>query len=404
MSEEKKVKNVYRLPPCPAYDVEGMESWLSDMAAKGLVLAKDGIFAGVAIFEKTEPWHIRYRLEAAWNGTSMWADNYGDPDEEAIEINAKYGWEYVAKRGDFYIYRSMDEGVRELNTDPEVQALALKTVKKRRREAIISFVLWAVIYPLVYFRGNIFTVMINIKTWFFLYGFILFTWIFIGLLIRVIHLGRLQKRLVNEGIIDHHKDWQKKAVRYHMSKWSFIVLLVVYMGLLLNMIGENITEEHEIPIEEYTGDPPFVTLADLAPEDEYEYKIFMSGLADTVREWDDWLSPVNFEWEENARITCGSGVVLEGSLYVDYHETVSQWLANILAKEYHRIDKRSKYYELLELPELDVDYAALYYGEFREITLVMQKGRKVIHAEIMQTSEYKVPLEEWVWRMRRCFD
>ena len=55
-------KHVYRLPPCPAYDIEGMESWLSDMAANGLLLSADGFFAGFAIFEKSEPRAVRYRL------------------------------------------------------------------------------------------------------------------------------------------------------------------------------------------------------------------------------------------------------------------------------------------------------------------------------------------------------
>ena len=65
MGEEKSIKHVYRIPPCPSYDIEGMESWLSDMAAEGFVLVKDGIFAGVATFEKTEPRKLKYRLQAA---------------------------------------------------------------------------------------------------------------------------------------------------------------------------------------------------------------------------------------------------------------------------------------------------------------------------------------------------
>ncbi len=397
MNEENNVKYAYRLPPCPSYDIEGMESWLSDMASHGLVLAKDGIFAGVATFEKTEPRNIKYRLWAAEKGTSMWADNYGDPDEEAVDISAKYGWEYVAKRGDFHIYCSAAEDVRELNTDPKVWALALKAVEKRRREAIISFILWTVLYPLIYFRGNIFILMINMKTWLFLYGFVLFVWIFTGLLIRVRHLGRLRKRILGGSGIAQKKDWCRKAPGYYVSRLGLGVLLAVYIVLLLNMLGEEIMEENEMPIEEYTAAPPFVTLVDLVPTGEkYEYKKFMSGLADSVREWSDWLAPVNFDWEENAIITCESGKVIEGSLYVDYHETVSPWLANILAKEYHREDKRSKYYELIDMPEIDADYAALYYGDVRELTLVIQKGNKIIHAEMMQVGEHKMPIDEWV--------
>ena len=39
------IQYVYRPLPCPDYDVEGMESWLTDMAAEGLVLSPDGFFA-----------------------------------------------------------------------------------------------------------------------------------------------------------------------------------------------------------------------------------------------------------------------------------------------------------------------------------------------------------------------
>jgi hypothetical protein len=45
-------KYAYRLPPCPAYDVEGTERWLSEMARRGLHLSADGFFLGLAVFEK----------------------------------------------------------------------------------------------------------------------------------------------------------------------------------------------------------------------------------------------------------------------------------------------------------------------------------------------------------------
>ena len=55
---------LFRLPPCPPYDVEATESWLEDMAAQGWMLEKDSIFLGVAAFDKAEPASVRYRLEA----------------------------------------------------------------------------------------------------------------------------------------------------------------------------------------------------------------------------------------------------------------------------------------------------------------------------------------------------
>ena len=72
-----------------------------------------------------------------------------------MELGKKYDWEYVARRKDFYIYRSFDPCARELNTDPEVQALALNAVKKRQRGTVLQLLFWVVVYPLLFFRGGI---------------------------------------------------------------------------------------------------------------------------------------------------------------------------------------------------------------------------------------------------------
>ena len=55
-------KYVSRFPPCPLYDVEGIESWLEDLAKQGLILTKAGLFCGFAEFEQTDPKPMRYRL------------------------------------------------------------------------------------------------------------------------------------------------------------------------------------------------------------------------------------------------------------------------------------------------------------------------------------------------------
>ena len=53
------------LPPCPSYDVEGTESWLSDMERAGWRLTPEGFFGGLARFERAEPCAAAYRLDAA---------------------------------------------------------------------------------------------------------------------------------------------------------------------------------------------------------------------------------------------------------------------------------------------------------------------------------------------------
>lgn len=141
-------KEARRLPPCPVYDVEGMESWLTGLAREeGLLLIQDGIFAGAAAFEKGEPRQMKYRLEAAPKPTGFLADNGGEPDPEAVELNRAYHWDYVGKRGNFYIYRTDDPAARELNTDPEVQALAVNAVKKRQMGNLWLPLYWLFMFP-----------------------------------------------------------------------------------------------------------------------------------------------------------------------------------------------------------------------------------------------------------------
>ena len=157
-------KRYHRLVPCPSYEITKIEAWLSDLANEGLILTNDGIFAGVATFEYKGPQKVKYRLEAAQKNTGMWSDNNGDPDPEQIEISRKCAWEYIAKLRDFYIYRSADPEARELNTDPDVQALALNAVKKRAKGSLITSLIILFIYPVVLTHGCLLLTTIALGT------------------------------------------------------------------------------------------------------------------------------------------------------------------------------------------------------------------------------------------------
>ncbi len=145
---------VYRLPPCPSYDVEGMESWLSDQAEKGLFLCRDGFFAGIAAFDRTEPRSVRFRLEPASKAIGLFAEGGTEPDPEAKDLNEYYVWNYLASWGQFFIYFTDRQDARELNTDPAVQALALNLVRRRERGSFLSSVFWLLVYPLLRHPAN----------------------------------------------------------------------------------------------------------------------------------------------------------------------------------------------------------------------------------------------------------
>ena len=398
MSQENR-RHTYRLPPCPAYDVEGMERWLSGLAQEGLFLARDGFFCGIATFERGVPRFAKYRLEAAQKSTSMWADDGGEPDPEQVELSRHYAWEYVAKRGDFYIYRSFEPGVRELNTDPEVQALALDAVKKRRAGEALELLIWIVLYVVCALHGLLLT-MIEVRTWLFLLaaGFVL--WLIADSVAAVVHLGRLQKKLRSGQPQEPDKGWGKRPLRYHGKNIAQIVLGIALVCIFLHNWSASVLDEDKVPLEEYAGELPFATMADFAGE-EKDYRMTMTGMGsgfNCVREWPDWLAPRCIEYAEHARITLSDGRVLDGGLYVDYFEARSPAIARMLAEDCFRADKSraKKDFERMETPELGADYTVAYYGSVHFPTIVLQKGTVAVRASFYQTSEnYIMDFEAW---------
>ncbi len=386
-NKPKKNKHLYKLPPCPAYDIEGMQSWLSDMAKDGLLLSKYGFFAGFAIFEKTEPCTIKYRLEVAPK-TSVWADNDGEPDEDTLEVNELYGWEYVAYRGQFYIYRSKELEARELNTDSKVQVMAINKVRSRERNSVVFYLLWIIFYL---YMNNCLITMLNQGTWFALYSMLLIIFIIVGALKRFIHLGKLRRKLLEGVKLNHHKAWKRRALNYRIGKLLFPVLIILWFGILFHKGYNSLTDVGKMPLANYGEDPPFATIADFEPKGEYEQKDF-AGF-NKVQQWSDWLAPVAIKWDEEASVKLPDGRELSGFLNVDYYETLAPWLAREVAREFLHKDRRYKRYEKIALPELEVDYAVAYMSPFP--TLVIQNGNKVIRVSFSHNqSQYELSLGE----------
>lgn len=391
----------YCLPPCPAYDVEGMESWLSDQAEKGWLLTRDGFFAGVAAFEKGTPRHAKYRLEAAQKSTSMWAEDGGEPDPEQIELSERYSWEYLGKRGSFYIYRSFDPTARELNTDPAVQALALNAVKKRQRGTVCYLMLWALIYPLLLCRGSILLTMIHMRTWLFLLTAFFVCWLVAEEVQALLSLRRLQRKLKEEGSLQAHKDWRRNAVFYHGKRVVKLGIAAALIGICLSAWSHSVLNTDKIPLDDYTGDLPFAVMSDLAGEEPIGYSQTMIGLDlgfNTIEEWSDCLAPRCIDYNEHARIRLSGGRVLDGGYYVDYYEAGSPWIAGLLAEELYRIDRWKRNFEPIDLPVRNAGYDRmyLYADELHFPTVVIQTGSRVIRASFCQTSEDTVPLAQWV--------
>ena len=214
MAEQKtgEPRYTYRLPPCPSYDVEGTESWLSAMAEKGYVLAKDGFLFGFAAFEKAQPQKLRYRLQASQQPIGALSEN--TLPEDAEDLYASFGWRYVCARGQFHIFCTDSPDAPELNTDPRVQAIALDVVRKREWGNAVTTVLWVIIYPLISIKAGVLRTMLAFPTPLLLLSFTFLIWTLILCIRKIVSLRRVRKRLMQGEPLDHAKDWKRNALYY----------------------------------------------------------------------------------------------------------------------------------------------------------------------------------------------
>ena len=401
MEEEKAVKTIRRLIPCPVYDVSGTECWLEEMADQGWLLQEDGFFCGIATFEQSEAGPVQYRLAAAENSTSMWADNNGDPDEEEIELNEAFGWKYVAKRGEFHIYRCFDPEGRELHTDKEVQALAMNAMKSRQWDNLIRCFLWGIVYPYVTLHGNFMLAMVGIGT--IPVGMMILAVLFLLAVPmgNAVKLMRLRKKVAEGKPIGSGKGWRNGIWKYRAVNVLRLCAVAFAVVFLLKVWDDELMKEDYIPLVEYTGEVPFRTVEDLLPYGEVDLDGWNTGSMNAVREWSDILSPVNFEWNEHGDVYTSDGARVYGRLDVMYHETRGEWIAKRLVDEYTREGKRMDAYEPLKLELPGMDEVVAFSSIVQSHHIILRKGEKVLSASFYSTGEdsLKPELSEWAKKM-----
>ena len=389
-------KTVYRYPPCPDYDVEAMESWLSDMAAKGLVLTRDGFFFGFGNFEKTEPKTMRYRLEASKYRSGPL--NEYNPPEEAQEIYEAMGWQYVAARGNFYIYCTDDPEALELHTDPQVQAMNIDAARKRIRNDIIFEVVW-IILMFGFYLGNgvrgtpLLLAVLAFGTPASLLFVVLLSWTVVEMFSRFAALNRLRKRMRSGELLSHNKDWRKGRAAHIAGIIANWILTLTLAGVLISSCTKAVDNTDEIPLDEFTGTVPFATMEDFLPDCTYEQdKSSIGRELNHIELRSDVLAPLIIEYTQNGDLD-GDDIHLSGGLGVTYIEARSEWLAKELVREFIRNGKGSKHYKLLELSLEGVDQCEAFIDIFP--TVVLRKGNVVVRADFYHSSENKISLEQW---------
>ena len=120
------MKSVYKLTPVSDYDIQGTESWLQDMALRGLYLKKyRSLFC---TFTPGPARKTRYRIEPCRRAVD------DDLPCAMLDLYEEYGWECVGDiNREMLIFSTQDENAPELHTDPVIQGEQWKKLYKKAR-------------------------------------------------------------------------------------------------------------------------------------------------------------------------------------------------------------------------------------------------------------------------------
>lgn len=240
MTQERslEMQSCKELRPANVYDVAANETWLEDLARQGWRLT--GMTGWNGVFQRAEPAVCRYRMQPLSRKEKA-------PPEDVIELYAALGWEYVCTLSDiFHIWRCDDPETPELDTDPVVQGMGYRYLKKR--------MVWDTIQT-----GVLFLALVGLYAWGFqtdgtplldaldnppgelaagagAYGLALFL-----MLCQIRSMGRLLRSL-RAGVA------LKRPKPYRRQKWlarGLLVCVVLFLGLgflgsLRNMEGSSL--------------------------------------------------------------------------------------------------------------------------------------------------------------------
>ena len=259
-------KYVRRIIPFGSGDIPAVQSWLEDMAEKGLFFKESGLL--FAKFTKGEPKKMRYRLD--------FCDVVAcDIPEEKKELYERSGWQVVGDyNSDLVVVCTDDPDAPEIYTDPELLVKPLKNISGKQLAAWLF--LWLLCinvnygnldsYIEVSFSGII-RYLLDFGTWYYialrlLQLVLLFEAIFH--FVSWLRLRKLIKKLKNG---EELPKGEHRSFRAAVGKLlvPLAVPAVILWGVHLFFIGYPIGLNSGEPIKDI-GAMPFPTPAELGIE------------------------------------------------------------------------------------------------------------------------------------------
>ena len=254
------MKHVCKLTPVSAYDIQGLESWLEDMARRGLRLIR--LRPSFSTFAKGPGQSLRYRVEPCKKIID------GDVPQAMLDLYQDFGWDYICTvNSELLVFSTQDPDAPEPHSDPELQGKLWNRLYRSKRRGfwfsllldliIAGFALWTL------FQGG--TPVLNLLTTSVLITFTLLAVLLFELPKSWADVQRLSliARQLEEGVPLNHRSF------YPRRRWSEVTLLALAVFLLAGLVfSQNIlpfTGGSVHPLEELSAFTP-LSLAELEGE------------------------------------------------------------------------------------------------------------------------------------------
>ena len=242
------MKKVLKLTPVSLYDVRGVESWLEDMARRGLFLKR--LRPTLSAFERGPARQVRYRLEPFRHADEV--------PQTMLDLYQDFGWEFICQvNSELLVFSTQDLDAPEPHSDPELQGeLWRKLYRSKRRGLIVSLILdlvVAVCAGITLFQDG--TPILNLLTTSVLWSFVVLA----ALLYRLPQSWTDVKRLalivqqLEEGVpLDHRTTYPRRrwSEAVYTALAILLLVLLIISQWILPFTGGDIR-----PLEDLTAFP-----------------------------------------------------------------------------------------------------------------------------------------------------
>jgi len=245
------------------YSIGAYESWLSDLAARGLFLKKFGFMSG--IFEKAEPAQVEYRIDISKERLS----------KDRIVMYEDCGWKYIATNKWVHVFcAAAGTQTTEIHTDAREQGFTL--VELTRMLSILMPILAILISVeiagcgyMLFMGGTPFLNIISNGESIMIMAFSMLLLFFV-LLKQFFDIRSLKKSLFSGKAINHHASWKKHKYYNNvvmLISLSIIAVSLISQGFLASHIIRAVTNTDRVTMTAQTT-LPCLRLSDLENLDD----------------------------------------------------------------------------------------------------------------------------------------